>query len=429
MKVKLGYKETEVGIIPKEWNLIRLGDVFIFKNGLNKEKRFFGHGTPIVNYMDVFSNSSLYIKNIIGCVEVNSGELDAYNVFKGDVFFTRTSETVEEIGMAAVMLDDPLKTVYSGFILRARPIDKTLDNKFKSYCFTPYYFRKQVKKLASQTTRALTNGRLLSASLLACPPLAEQKAIAAALNDFDELLKLLNQLIKKKQNLKQATLQQLFTFKTRLPGFSEKLKKKTLGELGTTYGGLTGKTKSDFGHGKAKYVTFMNLMTNVIIDCNIFERVQVSTNENQNEVLRGDLLFNGSSETPNEVALCSLMNKKVSDLYLNSFSFGYRIFDKDQVDGLFLTYYIRSYQGREIMKLLAQGSTRYNISKTSFLKTSILLPCKNEQVAISKVLFEIDSELIALKARLNKLKQIKQAMMQELLIGKTRLIKPGEINA
>lgn len=254
------------------------------------------------------------------------------------------------------------------------------------------------------------------------PPLHEQSAIATALSDVDALLATLDQVIAKKRDLKQAAMQQLLTGKTRLPGFCGEWQEKTLGELGATYGGLTGKTKSDFGVGAAKYITFMNVMTNAVIDCAAFEQVTVSASETQNRVLRGDLLFNGSSETPEEVAFCSLMAEEVPDLYLNSFCFGFRLFDDQQVDGLFLTYYIRANPGREMMKSLAQGSTRYNLSKTALREASILLPLKDEQVAIAEVLSGMDVELIALEARRNKTRNIKQAMMQELLTGKTRLV-------
>ena len=229
-------------------------------------------------------------------------------------------------------------------------------------------------------------------------------------------------MIVKKRDLKQAVMQQLLTGKTRLPGFCGEWQKKTFGELGATYAGITGKTKSDFGVGAAKYITFMNVMTNAVIDCTVFEQVNVSASETQNSVLRGDLLFNGSSETPEEVAFCSLMAEEVPDLYLNSFCFGFRLFDDQQVDGLFLTYYIRANPGREMMKSLAQGSTRYNLSKTALCEASVLLPLKDEQAAIAEVISGMDAELIALEERREKTSNIKQAMMQELLTGKTRLV-------
>jgi len=251
---------------------------------------------------------------------------------------------------------------------------------------------------------------------------AEQRAIATALGDVDALLAGLNRLIAKKRDLKQAAMQQLLTGQTRLPGFSGEWEVKRLGEIGSTYGGLTGKTKADFGTGTGRYVTFMNVMANVVIDCALFEQVRVAPSESQNRVSEGDLLFNGSSETPEEVAMCSFMASDVPNLYLNSFCFGFRCRDEQISDGLFLAYYLRANPGRELMKSLAQGSTRYNLSKGALLEASIRLPLKDEQTAIATVLSDMDAELAALEARRDKTRALKQGMMQELLTGRTRLV-------
>jgi len=251
---------------------------------------------------------------------------------------------------------------------------------------------------------------------------SEKHAIAEALSDIDALLAGLDRLIAKKRDLKQAVMQQLLTGQTRLPGFQSEWEVRRLGELGATYAGLTGKSKADFGTGTATYVTFMNVMTNTVIDHTSFESVCVSSSENQNRVERGDLLFNGSSETPEEVGLCSLVTGEVSNLYLNSFCFGFRLREGAEADGLFLTYYIRSAGGREIMKSLAQGSTRYNLSKKALLAAEVRMPVPSEQVAITDVLSDMGAELTALEARRDKTRALKQAMMQELLTGKTRLV-------
>lgn len=197
---------------------------------------------------------------------------------------------------------------------------------------------------------------------------------------------------------------------------------KRLGDLGGTYGGLTGKTKEDFGEGAARYITFMNVMTNIVIDSSTFEQVRVSPQESQNRAVKGDLFFNGSSETPEEVALCAVLTEEVQDVFLNSFCFGFRFRDRAEADGLFLAYYFRSAQGRDLMKSLAQGSTRYNLSKTALLKSSLRLPPQLEQTAIAQVLVNMDAELSALAQRRTKTRALKQAMMQELLTGKTRLV-------
>ena len=241
---------------------------------------------------------------------------------------------------------------------------------------------------------------------------------------MDALLAALDRLIAKQRDLKQAAMQQLLTGQTRLPGFTGKWETKRLGEVGATYGGLTGKTKADFGDGSAHYISFMNVMTNIVIDCGEFERVKVAPTESQNRVTKGDLLFNGSSETPEEVAMCAVMMGDVPDLFLNSFCFGFRFRERAEADGLFLAYYLRSKEGRELMKSLAQGSTRYNLSKVALLKSPLLLPPLPEQTAIATVLSDMDLELAALEQRRDKTRALKQGMMQELLTGRTRL-PPG----
>jgi type I restriction enzyme S subunit len=200
----------------EEWKCLLLGDLFCFKNGLNKGAEFFGSGTPIVNYMDVYKESSLFSKNIAGRVNVNKEELKNFDVRKGDVFFTRTSETTGEIGLASVILDEPDMTVFSGFLLRARPKDDRLSDSFKAFCFRSEGVRKQIVSKASYTTRALTNGRLLSGVVLKVPSKPEQTAIAAILSDMDAELTALEQRRDKTRALKQGMMHELLTGKTRL---------------------------------------------------------------------------------------------------------------------------------------------------------------------------------------------------------------------
>ena len=211
-----GHKQTKVGTIPADWDVLSLGDLFEFKNGLNKSKRFFGYGTPIVNYMDVFSTSHLFANNLTGKVSLSSQEMHNYRVMKGDVFFTRTSETVEEIGMASVMLDQPENTVFSGFVLRARPKSDLLHDTFKKYCFSSRSIRSQISSRSTYTTRALTNGRSLSAVLLACPPIHEQAAIASVLTEMDAEITALEKRRDKTKQIKQGMMQELLTGRIRL---------------------------------------------------------------------------------------------------------------------------------------------------------------------------------------------------------------------
>ncbi len=125
-----GYKKTQTGIAPIEWETTVLSELFTFKNGLNKEKGAFGEGTPIVNYVDVYKKRSLRVCDLLGKVTLTKKERENYNVQKGDVFFTRTSETIDEIGLSSVILEDVADTVFSGFILRARPQNEKLSSQY-----------------------------------------------------------------------------------------------------------------------------------------------------------------------------------------------------------------------------------------------------------------------------------------------------------
>lgn len=200
----------------ESWAMESLGNLFAFKNGLNKGKEFFGYGTPIVNYMDVFANRGILCSTVIGRVFLTNQEILTFDLKKGDVLFTRTSETPEEIGMASVILDEPIRTVFSGFVLRGRPKDQKLLDSFKTHCLRSDFVRKQIVSKASYTTRALTNGRLLSAVLLPIPPGNEQNAIAAILTDMDAEIATLEAKLAKARQIKKGMMHNLLTGKIRL---------------------------------------------------------------------------------------------------------------------------------------------------------------------------------------------------------------------
>ena len=198
---------------------------------------------------------------------------------------------------------------------------------------------------------------------------------------------------------------------------------KTIGSLGYTYSGLSGKKKSDFGSGNAKYIPFLNILTNTQIDTNNLESVCVSNTEHQNNVAKGDLFFNTSSETPEEVGMCAVLSKDCPNTYLNSFCFGFRPFENNGANGIYLSYFFRGNSGRKLMSVLAQGATRYNLSKTNLLESSIYLPPIAEQRAIAEALSDVDGLIAALDKKIAKKRLLKQGAMQQLLTGKKRL--PG----
>ena len=136
------------------------------------------------------------------------------------------------------------------------------------------------------------------------------------------------------------------------------------------------------------------------------------------------MFFNTSSETPEEVALCSaFMDETEENIAVNSFCFGFRLNNLKSIYPLYLVDYFRSYEGRKKIIEIAQGSTRYNLSKEYFLKLLIPIPDYEKQKAISTMITDMDQEINFLEQGLEKYKQIKQGMMEQLLTGKIRLVE------
>lgn len=188
-----------------------------------------------------------------------------------------------------------------------------------------------------------------------------------------------------------------------------------IGTIGVTYSGLSGKGKNDFGHGDAQYITFLNVLNNAQIDTSMFEKVDIKEGETQNRVRKGDLLFNTSSETPEEVAMCAVMGEEIENLYLNSFCFGFRLFD-ESIDPLFLSYQMRSPYGRKLMSFIAQGATRYNLPKREFVKTEISIPTdKEEQRRIASFFSCLDKRIALQTQKVERLEQLKKACLSQMI--------------
>jgi len=174
---------------------------------------------------------------------------------------------------------------------------------------------------------------------------------------------------------------------------------KELGELGEFYGGLSGKSKEDFQDGNAKFVTYMNVFSNIAINTDIKDFVKVSKDENQNTIECGDVLFTGSSETPDECGMSAVLTKKVDEpLYLNSFCFGFRFHDKALFLPEFSKYLFRDEAIRKQIGKTASGVTRFNVSKKRFAKIRIPIPPPEVQNELAKILntfTELEAELEA----------------------------------
>lgn len=180
-----------------------------------------------------------------------------------------------------------------------------------------------------------------------------------------------------------------------------------------TYSGLTGKTKKDFGHGKAKYITYMNVHDNAVANFDGIDKIEIDTK--QNEVIKNDLLFTVSSEVPEEVAYNSVWPFNDQNVYLNSFCFGIRP-QLNKVNSFFLTYYLRSPQMRKTIFPLAQGISRFNISKKNILNLNIEIPGLEEQNDIYKTIRSVEYIIYSYQNKFNQLTTIKKFLLQKLFV-------------
>lgn len=424
--VKEGYKRTELGCIPEEWNIKNIGELFEFKNGLNKGKEYFGKGTPIVNYVDVYRNRYLDSTMIKGLVEVSEKEKEQFNVKKGDVFFTRTSETVDEIGMTAVLTEDIEDLVFSGFILRARPKTNELDLKYKRYCFSDFYARKEIVRKSSYTTRALTSGTLLNDVLIKIPPLKEQQKIADILSTVDSQIDDTDKLIEKTKELKKGLMQRLLT---KGIGHSE-FKKSEVGEIPVEwevkelidisigkgeYG--IGASASDFVNGKPRYLR----ITDIGDSCNLLsDDIRGVEDENYNDFIlkENDIVF---ARTGNTTGKSYVYNKRDGELVYAGFLIKFSINNK-KCNTELLKYIIQTKRYWDWVKVMSTRSGQPGINSAEYSSFKVQIPHIMEQKQIANILSSVDTQIEEYENKKAKLEELKKGLMQKLLTGKIRVV-------
>lgn len=203
----------------------------------------------------------------------------------------------------------------------------------------------------------------------------------------------------------------------RFTGFTGDWKKTTLGEIGKTFNGLTGKNSNDFGQG-SPYITYKSIFDNSKVDISRVEYVTITDNERiksaQNVVRLGDIFFTTSSETPTEVGMTSVLLDGIEDCYLNSFCFGYRLSNKEETLPEYFRFYLRASVIRNKLSILAQGSTRFNISKNEVMRMGINLPNSSEQEKIAALLSCIDERITTQNKIIEDLKKLKSAIIDRL---------------
>lgn len=413
-QIKQGYKQTKVGIIPEGWDVERIDKVLqrvrksvkVEKNEQYYQIGIRSHGKGLF-FKEPVSGEMLGNKSVFW---IEPDSIIVNIVFAWEQAVART--TKNEIGMIA-----------SHRFPMYQSKNKKADIDYLVYLFKSprgKYFLELASPGGAGRNKTLGQNEFGELKI-PLPPLKEQEKIAKILMIWDEAITKQIELVESKEQLKKSLMQKFLSGEVRFSGFTDEWEEVKLGEIGSTFNGLSGKTGEDFGIGEAKYITYKNIFNNSKIKLDIFESVEIDNDEKQNLVKFGDIFFTVSSETPEEVGMSSVLLDNVSNIYLNSFCFGYRLNSFNILDPYFARFCFRSFKMRDKISRLAQGSTRFNLSKNEIMKLRVKLPSLQEQQKIAEVLSLSDNEIDLLKKELEELKLQKKALIQKLLTGEVRV--------
>ena len=413
MELRPGYKQTEVGVIPEKWKVVPL----------SRTARRITRGAsprPI--------DSSLWFDE-----ESGVGWVRISDVTGSHRYLKETAQRLSDAGIRnsrfvrsgglimsiCATVGRPIETridacVHDGFVVFEQPQIN------QSFLYHVLVDLEQTWSRRGQTGSQMNlNTGLINRRLVAIPRTeAEQHAIATALSDVDVLLDRLDQLIAKKRVLKQAAMQQLLTGQTRLPGFQDKWEVKRLGDIGQFLKG-GGVKKDEAESGGLPCIRYGEIYTHHNDYIRTFKSwISRDVAATATRMRRGDLLFAGSGETKEKIGKCVAF----VNVY-EAFAGGDIVILRGvNADAMFMGYYCNTAPINAQKASMGQGDAVVHIGAAALSRIEITVPSALEQAAIAAVFSDMDAELLALEARRDKTRDLKQGMMQELLTGRTRLI-------
>jgi type I restriction enzyme S subunit len=406
---QIAYKDTPIGKIPADWEVKRLGDFLEFKNGINSSKENYGNGMPFINVMEVISKNYITYEDIPGAIEISEEQAEIYLVTKGDVLFNRTSETQEEVGLAAVYESDE-KVVFGGFVIRGKEKESLIDNLFKRYCYRSSILRRQIIRNGQGAVRANIGQGELSKINIPLPPLSEQKRIAEVLSTWDQAIQLTEQLIRQKELRKKWLMQNLLTGKMRLKGFSGVWKFVKFKDF---------YSESKLKVGSKKYEVLSVTKTGIVPQSEYFNKEIASSNtSNYLIVEKGDFVVSGLNFWMGSFDV-------LSNFDIGIVSPAYKVYKlKVGFEKTFFKFLSKSKLMLDAMigaSIVGASIVRRNFDKEILMEWSFKIPSIEEQTAIAEVLQTADKEIELLKAKTEQLKEQKKGLMQQLLTGRMRL--------
>lgn len=422
MKDTRKYKQTELGLLPEDWEVAKLGEKFRFISNNTFSRDFLCEDGEIKNihYGDVLIKygSTLDVSQS-DIPTINSELLPSYQpkclAEDGDVIIADTAED-ETVCKATELWNIGGKQVVAGLhTMWCRPAQNTFAIRFLGYFMNTSLYHNQVLPLIQGIKVSSVSKSAIQGTWLCIPPIEEQRRIASALTCIDNLIDSLDRLIAKKRDIKQGAMQQLLSGKKRLKGFTEPWVEKKLGDVVTNSIGLTYSPNNVKKYGtlvlRSSNIKNGKLIfeDNVFVEMSIPERAKVHTNDLLVCVRNGSKALIGKS---------AVITKDAEGMAFGAFM---TILRANGIEQIFLNYY---WQTDFIQKQVRDnmGATINQITNADISDFDIYVPSSlPEQQAIASVLTSIDNELSALEAKRKKYEQIKQGMMQQLLTGRISL--------
>ncbi|QDV85590.1 Type-1 restriction enzyme EcoKI specificity protein [Stieleria magnilauensis] len=410
-----GHKQSEIGKVPNDWCVRPVGEMGDVRAGKALAANAPGKLRPYLRTMNVF-DGQIVLDDVLH-MPMTDDEFGLYRLKYGDVLLNE-GQSLELVGRCAMYCDEYGKPcAIQNALVRFRAREATCP-KFATYLFRYCQATGVFAKIALQTTSVAHLGVSRFAKLELPWPhtLTEQEAIAEALGDADALVESLERLLAKKRNLKQAAMQQLLTGKKRLPGFEGEWEIKKLAEIGEAVAGLTYAPSDVCGEGGTLVLRASNVANGTLVyDDSVYVSMELPTRV---FVQKGDILICVRNGSRNLIGKCAQIDAHAES---SGHVFGafMAVFRSEYND--FVYHHFKSGQiKKQIHEHL--GATINQITNKSLNAFEIPFPSQEEQSAIAEVLSDMDAEITAIEAKIDKARQIKAGMMQELLTGKTRLI-------
>lgn len=441
------YKHSDlewIKLIPNTWRICRVKDLGSLQNGISKGREYFGFGAPFVNYGNVY-NDSIELKHINTYANSNIEEQKQYSVREGDVFFTRTSETIDEIGISATAESTIPKATFSGFVIRLRPASKFIYKGYSKYFFKGNINRLFLSKEISLVTRASLSQNTLNSLPVLLPPYPEQQAIAQYLDTktqaIDKKIALLQRKIDHYRDFRKSLINETVTkgldknapLKDSGIGWIGQIPQhwevKRLKEIGFFESSSINK-KIEENEDLIKIINYVDVYNNTKKEIwNSDKYMIVSANKSQiqsKRLKKGDAIFTPSSETIEDIGVSAIVMENLHNTLYSYHVLRFRF--STEIDINFKKYMLNNDFIQTYFSQSSTGTTRKILGLNSFNNLQVLVPKTTEEqknigAFLNKKSEAVNNLITNLQSQISTLTELRKTLINDVVTGKIKVVE------